>query len=172
MSLSFYYEFTAPAETTAEELEEFLQGVEQLAISLGFAPTTVLNVPFDTKERRGFARRLGGNFFVQDERLKGVALPAEGQVRDHDPVSGECRLVPRHGVVLVVTDTQACEACFGFFKFPEHVLDIHGSILADTGLEGRWSFRDFVDSPDLRYREIVKRFETAGYAKHVKDEFA
>ena len=63
MSLSFYYEFTAPAETTAEELEEFLQGVEQLAVSLGFQPTTVLNVPFDTKERRDFARRLGGNFF-------------------------------------------------------------------------------------------------------------
>jgi hypothetical protein len=172
MSLSFYYEFTAPAETTAEELEEFLQGVEQLAISVGFSPTTVLNIPFDTKERRDFARRLGGNFFVQDERLKGVALPAEGQVRDHDPISGECRLIPQQGVVLVVTDAQGCEACFGFFKFPEHVLDIHGSILADAGLEGRWAFRDFVDSPDPRYREIVKRFEEAGYAKWVKDEYA
>ena len=50
MSLSYYYEFTAPAATTAGELEEFLRGVEQLAKSLGFAPTTVL---------RGFAK-LGG----------------------------------------------------------------------------------------------------------------
>ncbi len=172
MSLSFYYEFTAPAESRADELEKFLQGVEQLAISLGFAPTTVLNVPFDTKERWDFARRLGGNFFVQDERLKGVALPAEGQVRDHDPISGECRLIPQHGVVLVVTDAQGCEACFGFFKFPEHVIDIHGSILANTGLEGRWSFQDFVNSPDPRYREIVMRFEEAGYAERVKDEYA
>ncbi len=171
MSLSFYYEFTAPAETTAHELEEFLQGVEQLAVSLGFQPTTVLNVPFDTKERRDFARRLGGNFFVQDERLKGVALPAEGQVRDHDPISGECRLIPEHGVVLVVTDAQGCEACFGFFKFPELVIDIHGSILADTGLKSRWWFRDFVDSPDPRYREIVQQFKAAGYAKRVKDEY-
>lgn len=171
MSLSLYYEFTAPAETTAEELETFLQGVEQLAVSLGFAPTTVLNVPFDTKERRDFARRLGGNFFVQDERLKGVALPAEGQVRDHDPISGECRLIPQHGVVLVVTDAQGCEACFGFFQFPERVIDIHGSILANTGIEDRWWFRDFVDSPDPRYREIVKRFEAAGYATRVKDEY-
>jgi hypothetical protein len=172
MSLSFYYEFTAPAATTPAELEKFLRGVEQLAVSLGFAPTTVLNIPFDTKERRDFARRLGGNCFLQDERLKGVALPAEGQVRDHDPISGECRLIPQHGVVLVVTDEQGCEACFGFFKFPERVLDIHGSILADTGLEGRWSFRDFLDSPDTRYREIVRRFAPAGYAKRVKDEFA
>ena len=172
MSLSFYYEFTAPAETTAGELEEFLKGVEQLAVSLGFSPTTVLNVSFDNRERRDFARRLGGNFFVQDERLKGVALRADGQVRDHDPISGECRLIAQHGVVLVVTDEHRCETCFGFFKFPEHVTDIHGSILANTGLDGRWWFRDFVDSPDPRYREIVKRFDAAGYAKVVKDEFA
>jgi hypothetical protein len=172
MSLSFYYEFTAPAATTPAELEKFLQGVEQLAISLGFGPTELLNVPFDTKERRDFARHLGGSFILQDEKLKGVALPSEGQVRDHDPISCECRLIPQRGVVLVLTDAQGCEACFGFFKFPERVIDIHGSTLADTGLEGRWWFRDFVDSPDPRYREIVKRFEEAGYAKQVKDECA
>lgn len=172
MSLSFYYEFTAPAEAKAGELETFLKGVEELAVSLSFSPTTVLDVPFDTKERRGFARRLGGTFFVQDERLKGVALPAEGQVRDHDPILGECRLIPQQGVVLVVTDAQGCEACFGFFQFSDHVVDIHGSILANTGLESRWWFRDFVDSPDPRYREIVKRFEAEGYAKQVKDEYA
>jgi hypothetical protein len=49
MSLSYYYEFTAPAASPAGELEEFLRGVEQLAKSLGFAPTTVLNVLFDTR---------------------------------------------------------------------------------------------------------------------------
>lgn len=64
MSLSFYYEFTAPTATTAAELEKFLQAVEQLAIPLGFAPTTVLNVSFDTKERRDFARHLGGSFIL------------------------------------------------------------------------------------------------------------
>lgn len=172
MGLSYYYEFTAPAAVMAEELEEFLGGVEQLAKSLGFKPTTVLNVPFDTPERRQFASRLGGSFTLQDEHLKGVAVPAPDQLRDHDPVSGECRLIPEHGVVLVMTDEQGCEACFGFFKFPDHVIDIHGSILADTGLEGRWWFRDFVDSPDPRYREIVRRFEAAGYSNWVKDEFA
>jgi hypothetical protein len=48
MSLSFYYEFTAPATTPAEELEAFLREVEHEAKSLGFKPTVVLNVPFDT----------------------------------------------------------------------------------------------------------------------------
>ncbi len=67
---------------------------------------------------------------------------------------------------------RGCKACFVFFKFPEHITDIHGAILADTGLEGRWWFRDFVDSPAPRYRKIVKRFEEAGYAKRVKDEYA
>jgi hypothetical protein len=171
MSLSYYYEFTAPVGTAPAKLEEFLRSVEQTAKALGFDPVLVLNVPFDTPERREFSRRLGGSFMVQDERLKGVSAPASGQVRDHDAISGEARLIPEHGVVLVVTDETGSESCFGFFKFPEHVHDIHGRVLADTGLRGRWSFRDFVDSPDPRYREVVKRFEAAGYAKWVKDEF-
>lgn len=61
MSLSFYYEFTAPAFTSAQKLEEFLRAIEGEARALGFEPTAVLNVPFDTPERREFARRLGGS---------------------------------------------------------------------------------------------------------------
>jgi hypothetical protein len=171
MSLSYYYEFTAAADTPPAKLFEFLRGVEGSAKSLGFEPTTVLNVPFDTPERREFAHRLGASFVIQDERLKGIAIPAPDQLRDHDPASGECRLNPERGIVLVVTDEHGCEASFGFFKFPEHVIDIHGAILADTGLEGRWWFRDFVDSPDPRFRTIVNHFERAGFAQRVKDEF-
>ena len=172
MSLSYYYEFTAPAATPAPELEVFLREVEQLAQSLGFNPTTVLNVPFETPERREFASRLGGSFTLQDDRLKGISIPESGQLRDHNPISGECRLIPQHGVVLVVTEKQGCEACFGFFKFPDHVIDIHGAILADTNLEGRWWFRDFVDSPDPRYREIMEQFKARGFVHTAKDEFA
>ena len=172
MGLSFFYEFTAPATTPASELEIFLRDVEGEAKALGFNPTTVLNVPFDTPARREFANRLGGNFTLQDERLKGLAIPAPGQLRSHDPESGECRLFPQHGVVLVVTDERGCEACFGFFQFPEHVIDINGDILADTGLQDRWWFRDFVDSPDPRYRTIVARFQERGYVRSMRDEFA
>jgi hypothetical protein len=172
MSLSFYYEFAAPASIAAEELEEFLREVEQLARSLGFAPTMVLNVPFDTPERREFSRRLGGSFMVQDQRLKGVVLPSPGQLCDHDQIAGEGRMISEYGVVLVVTDERGGEACFGFFKFPKHVVDIHGAVVAETGLGGRWWFRDFVNSPDPRYREIVRRFELVGFAKRMKDEFA
>ena len=171
MGLSFYYEFTAPAGTSASELETFLRDVEGEAKALGFNPTTVLNVPFDTPERREFANRLGGNFTLQDEPLKDVAIPAPGQLRNHDPESAECRIFPQLGVILVVTDERGCEACFGFFRFPEHVTDIHGAILADTGLEGRWWFRDFVDSPDPRYRTIVAKFQERGFVKMLKDEF-
>jgi hypothetical protein len=172
MSLSFYYEFSAPGTTTAEELEGFLHEVEKLARSLGFNPTTVLNVPFDTKERRDFARRLGGSFTLQDDKLKGVALPLESHVRNYDPVSGECRLIPEYGVLLVVTDEQECETCFGFFKFPTDIPDIHGKSITKTGFNDSWVYRDFVDSPDPRFRQIVKQFEIAGYLKFAKDEFA
>lgn len=172
MGLSFHYEFTAPADTPAVKLEAFLREVEIEAKSLGFDPTIVLNAPFDTPERREFARRLGASFTLEDEHLKGIAIPAPNQIRDHDPVRGTCRLIPERGVVLVVTDEQACETCFGFFKFPTQVLDIHGAVLTDTGLEGRWAFRDFVDTPDPRFRAIVGCFKAAGFAKEIRDEYA
>ena len=171
MGLSFFYEFTAPADTSALELETFLRDVEGEAKALGFNPTTVLNVPFDTPERREFANRLGGAFTLQDERLMGVAIPAPGQLRNHVPESGECRLFPNRGVVLVVTDERGRETCFGFFQSPAQILDIHGAILADTGIEGRWWFRDFVDAPDPRYRAIVAKFSESGFVQTVKDEF-
>jgi len=172
MGLSFFYEFTAPAEMPASELEAFLHDVQRQAQSLGFGPTIVVNVPFNTPERREFANRLGANFTLQNERLKGVAILAPGQLRNDDSASGECRLFPRHGVVLVVTDEKGCEACFGFFQFPEHITDIHGEVLADTGLEGRWWFRDFVDSPDPRYRALAAIFQKGGFVQAVNDEFA
>ena len=172
MSLSYYYEFTAPATVAADPLETFLRDVEQLAKSLGFAPMTVLNIRFDTPERREFSKRLGGSLTVQDERLRGTAIPAVGQIRDHDLVAGECRVIPTHGVILVVTDERGCESCFGFFKFAAHVMDTRGNVPADTGLGARWWFRDFVDSPDPRYRQIVQRFADAGYTAAVSDEFA
>lgn len=150
MSLSFYYEFTAPETVTADELEIFLRDAERLSKSLGFAPMTVLNVPFDTLERCEFSRRLGGSLRGQDERLKGIAIPAAGQIRDHDLVACDCRMVPRHGVVLVVTDEHGCESCFGFLKFSEHIVDFHGNVPAETGVGHRWWFRDFVDSPQRR----------------------
>jgi hypothetical protein len=172
VSLSYYYEFTAPAATSADGLEAFLHDVGRDARAMGFEPVTVLNVPFDTPERKEFSGRLGGSMTVQDERLQGVVLPARGLVRNHDPVAGECRVFPEHGVVLVVTDEHGCESSFGFFRFPESIVDIHGKVIAETGTDGAWHFRDFVDSPDPRFRQIVRRFAAGGFLKSEKDEFA
>ena len=146
--------------------------MEQYAKSAGFAPTVVLNVPFDIPEHQEFSRRLGGSFTVQDDRLKGIAIPNPGQVRDHDAVTGECRVIPERGVVLVVTDEKGCEVCFGFFKFPEHIVDIHENTLAETDFGKDWVFRDFVDTPDSRYRQIVRMFADADYVAWEKDESA
>lgn len=137
MGLSYHYEFRAPAATTAKELENFLLEVQQYAEFAGFDPTVVLNVPFDTPERRRFSRRLGG------------------AIRD----KGD-RVDPKHGVVLVVTDERGAETCFGFLRFPP-----------GSGIGPDWRFRDFIDSPDSRYREIVRMFDAAGYMSSVRDEF-
>lgn len=172
MSLSYYYEFCAGTNVSARELEQFLQEVRRGALTLGFAPVVVLNIPFDTAERREFSCRLGASLTLKNERLKGVALPAPEIVRDHDPFSGECRIFPEHGVVIVVTDEQQTETCFGFFRFPEYVLDVNGRVLAESPLGTAWWFRNFVDSPNPRFRQIVQRFADSGFLKREKDEFA
>jgi len=134
MSLSYYYELCAGTNVSARELEQFLQEVRGRELALGFAQVVVLNVPFDKAERRKFSCRRGASLTLKDDRLKGVALPTPEIVRDHDPFSRECRIFPEHGVVLVVTDEQQCETCFGFFRFPEYAEDVNERILAESPL--------------------------------------
>jgi hypothetical protein len=119
MGLSYYYEFTAPAMVSADELEQFLKALDFKSKTLGFSPTSVLNVPFDTPERRAFARRLGSGYYVEDERLRGAVRLREGQVNHHNAQSGSVCLVPVRAVALVVTDVCGCESCIGFMQFPE-----------------------------------------------------
>ena len=172
MGLSYHFSFSASARTKPGDLETFLKSVETEAKALGFNPTLVLNASFDTPEQREFARRLVTGFHIDDERLKGVVLPAPGMVWSHDQQHGTARVIPARAVVLIVTDEYHCETIFGFFKYPEDVLDIHGKAIARIGLRNRWISRDFVDSPDPRFRKIVRRFADAGYLESEKDEFA
>jgi hypothetical protein len=131
----------------------------------------VLNVPFDTPERRDFARRLGVGIYVESDKLKGAALPSRQDAYHHNQASGSCRLVPRKGVVLVVTDERGNEICFGFLKYPAIIYDTNGKPIVETGTGDAWTFRNFVSSPDTRYRKIVKKFADAGYLADEKDEY-
>lgn len=171
VGLTYHFKFGAPADVRAEELQSFLKSVERDAQKMGFHPTLVLNVEFDTPERRDFVRRLTTGLSLEDERLKGVALPGNGTVWEHNPRAGCCRILPESGVVLVVTDERGRETLFGFFKYAEQVMDIHGHPLAETGLGGRWHFRDFMKSPDPRFRRIVQLFRDSGYLEIETDEF-
>jgi hypothetical protein len=171
MALSFHFKFSAPATKSAGELESFLKIVEHEAKRLGFNPTLVLNAPFDTDERRKFARRLTTGQRIESEKLKGVVLIKEGQVFSHDPVHGDCRLIPEQGVFLTVTDEHKAEIVFGFLRFPKTLVDSNGKKIIDTHVGGDWRYQDFVDSPDPRYRAIVKMFAEAGYLKESVDEY-
>jgi hypothetical protein len=172
MGLSYHFSFAAPARTKPGDLETFLKSIEAEAKEMGFSPTLVLNASFDTQERREFARRLVTGFHVEDERLKGVVLPAPGMVWNHDQQLGAVRVIPRKAVVLILTDEHQHETIFGFFKYPAEITDIHGKLIAETGLKNRWISRDFANSPDPRFRKIVRRFADAGYLESEKDEFA
>lgn len=172
MGLSYFFSFSAPAQTKAADLERFLKTVERKAKTMGFEPTMVLDAAFDTPERQEFARRLVTGYPVEDDRLKGVALPASGTLWHHDQTNGTARVIPSRAVVLVLTDEQHCETIFGFFKYPKVVPDVNGRTLAETGLDDRWISRDFVDSPDARFRKIVAMFANAGFLESEKDEYA
>ncbi len=171
MGLSYHFSFAASAKTKSGDLEKFVKSVEAEAKKMGFSPTLVLNASFDSQERKEFARRLVTGFPVEDERLKGVVLPAAGMVWNHDQQHGAARIIPSKAVVLILTDEHQRETIFGFFKYTEKVLDIHGKAIAKTGLKNRWISRDFVNSPDPRFRKIVRRFAEAGFLESERDEF-
>ncbi|MGA2542177.1 MAG: hypothetical protein ABSG78_11540 [Verrucomicrobiota bacterium] len=172
MGLNYYFKFGAPESKTAAELIAFLKGVEKEAQKLGFKPTMVLDALFDTAERKQFARRLTTGLPVEDIRLKGADIPDDSRIWHHDSTSASYRVPPSKGVVLVVTDEMGRETFFGFFQFPEAVRDTKGRVVAETGLKGRWSFRDFVKSPDKRFREIVRLFRDSGFVEEEVDDFA
>jgi hypothetical protein len=172
VSLSYHFTCSAPASTPAAVLEDFLHDVEVDAKALGFDPVLVLDAAFDTPERQKFARQLTTGARLESDKLKGVVLLREGQVWNHDAVMGSCRVIPKRGVVLVVTDKQRRETVFGFFQFPATLKDLNGRAVVETGAGNGWTYRNFVDSPDPRYRQIVKHFTEAGYTEFEKDEYA
>jgi hypothetical protein len=171
MGLSYHYSLRASASTTAAQLAAFLETMEGDAKLLGFNPTIVVNGPFDTPDRRDFARRIARGRIIEDSNLRGeLDLPRE-ICWSHYPESGECRLAPSYGVVLVLTDELGIESVFGFFRFPGQIRDRAGKVLADVPNASEWSSGTFINSPDPRYRAIIRRFREAGYVASERDEF-
>lgn len=170
MGLTYHFSFAAPATTRPEELEAFLQNIEGDTHLMGFHPTAVVNGPFDTPERREFARRVARGLVVEDDRLRGVEFAKETCWNFGDG-TGYCRLAPEHGVLLVITDERAREIVFGFFRYPRVIRDRRGREVMPVPGDGDWTFGDCVKSPDQRYRAIVRRFAAAGYLVSELDEF-
>jgi hypothetical protein len=121
MSLSYHFTFSAPSASKGLELLTFLKSVEQDSKKMGFAPTMVLDASFDTPERREFAKRVVPGFHIEDDRLKGVVLPAKEQMWDFSPTLGHGRLAPDRAIVLIVTDEKGSESVFGFARYPVSV---------------------------------------------------
>lgn len=171
MSLSYYYTFSAPKTVLASELETFVKVVEQKAKAMGFQPTFVLNGPFDTEQKKQFARRITSGLLVNDPRLKGITLLDASKVWSYDREKGECRVIPEYGVLLVLTDERECETVFGFLSYPDELTDFNQKELAVMPHKGHWFFHDFVNTPDIRYRKVVKMFADAGFVEQERDEY-
>lgn len=171
MEYSCFYAFSALADKTPAELESFLRIVELEAKRLGFAPTMVLKAVFETPTQQEFVRRLTLGLKVEDAKLKAVVLLGKGQVWSHNQAHGFCRVIPNQGVLLIVTNDKGHESAFGFFRYPAVLKDLIGRDVVKTGAGKRWMFNGFVDSPDPRYRAIMKLFAEAGYCDGERDEF-
>ena len=171
MGRSYHFAFSAPGTAASGTLYEFLLLVETEAKALGFSPTIVVNAAFKTQEERAFARRLTSGVPFEHELLRGVTLLAEDQIWHYDRQHGSCRLIPNAGVVLVVTDEHECETVFGFLRFPSELVDTYGRTIVDTNIGNRWFFRNFVNSPDQRFRLLVQMFARAGFLEMELDEF-
>jgi hypothetical protein len=144
--------------------------VESTAQRLGFQPTLVLDASFDTPERLAFARRLTMGLPLGDVRLRQAKI-TDAAIWEHDAHGGTCHVLPSKGVFLAVTDESGCETLFGFFQFAEVVKNSAGKIVAESRLAGRWHFEQFIDSPDPRFRAIVRLFAEAGYLASERDEY-
>lgn len=103
--------------------------------------------------------------------LKGDLKLRDDQVWHHHRESGTVRLIPTEGVVLVITDEAGREACFGFLRYPEEIRDTLGVKIMDADVGRNWTFSDFVQTPDPRYRKVVGFFTRAGYLKSERDDF-
>jgi len=170
MGLTYHFSFTAPAASTPAKLQAFLQNVEGDARLMGFHPTVVVAGPYDTPQRREFARRVARGLMVEDDRLRNVKFAKE-TCWNFSNESGYCRLAPEYGVVLVVTDERGCETVFGFFRYPSVIRDEAGREVMPVPGRGAWTSGDCLKSPDPRYRSIVRRFAAAGYLASELDEF-
>ncbi len=171
MALSFHFSFRAPASASSGELAGFLRVVEGDARLMGFGPTIVVDAPFDTPERRDFAGRTARALTVEDPRLRGADLP-EHLCWTFLPAAGVCRMAPEHGVFLVVTNERGIEMVFGFCRYPQVIRDRAGREIMCIPEADDWRFGGFIDSPDPRYRAIVRRFREAGFVEYEHDEFA
>lgn len=172
MGSTYHYAFKAPTTATAATLEAFLRVVEGKAKALGFAPTAVIKATFDTDDQRRFARLLTTGLRIEHDSLKGVTLLDLRQVWSHDPTEGSCRVIPKQGVVLVVTDQHGMETVFGFLAYPKALLDVNGRSIVPIPDAEQWTYRGHIKSHDPRLRSIVDCFAQAGYLESVKDEFA
>ncbi len=171
MGLNYSFTLGAESNIPAATLLAFLKAVEVESKGMGFNPTMVFEAKFDTKDERTFARRIGVLVPVTDTKLQGVALPDPKQYLDYDTESGRCRILPESAVVLVVTNEHGMETVFAFCRYPETLNDINGNALVKVPVGGRWHFSGVIQSPDLRYRSIVKQFASGGYAKAERDDF-
>ena len=170
MGLTYHYSFRASLQASAADLAAFLQDIEGDARLMGFHPTTVVNGPFDTPDRREFARRVARGLVVEDARLREAELP-NGLFWSFSREAGSGRLAPEYGVLLVVSDERARETVFGFFRYPRVICDRTGREVMPVPDGGDWVSGDCVKSADPRYRSIVRRFAAAGYLASELDEF-
>jgi len=171
MSLNLHYEFRAPATTPVEELKSFLSEVGAHALDLGFVNAVTVNCVFRSVDQLDFARRVCLLPWITDERIKSADFSSDPAVFRE---AGECSVYPASGVILVVVNEAGHEATFGFLKFPltiSGMADDGSRVLVEQPGGSDWQFQQRVQSPDPRYRALVRDFANAGFLESEEDDY-
>lgn len=172
MGLYYHFKLAAPKSVTTDRLEQFLKSVESAAHKMGFGPTFVLNGRFATQEQKDLARRITTGLRISNPRLKNVTLRDSSKVWEHNKTTGECRVVPEAGVLLILTDEQRQEIVFGFLSYPKVLLEQDSAEPIPVPTKGHWVFEQFLKSSDPRYRAIIRLFAAQGFLEHEMDDYS
>jgi hypothetical protein len=111
---------------------------------------------------------------VADGRIKSADFSSDPAVWRQDREAGECGVYPTNGVILVVVNEAGHETTFGFLEFPPSIAGVaeDGSkVPIENPVGADWKFHQRVQSPDPRYRALVRVFADAGFLESEEDEY-
>lgn len=161
---NYFFRFRVNEKIKARELERFLRKtVEIKALNDDyFSAVSFFKYPEQIQH-------FGRGFTVEDERLKGAALPTSARIYDHDPVAGTVMLRPKAGLVLAFEKKGDVVLSLGFLRFASTIRNVWGKVLGNFEFGHDWVFQGHLSRPHPRVLKLIAVFGDWGYLDELSD---